>query len=287
MKRACLLVAGLALLGSLAGCVSASKYNTLLSANEKQKDKIDQLRQDVERLTLSAAQLRADLKREEEALAGLKRTEAARDQQISLLKDRIQTLTGKIDALARAPAPKPVVVEVEALQPEHPPVELPAAVVQALGDLAAREPALEFDARTGRCRFVSEVLFVKGSEKVRPEFEKVLKRFAAIFTGVGKGLNLRIEGHTDSQPIRNIGTRSAHPTNWHLAAHRAIEVLRVLYRAGIDQDRMEVVAFGSERPIADNRTAAGRARNRRVEIYVVNPAGKPVETAAGASAASG
>jgi chemotaxis protein MotB len=107
---------------------------------------------------------------------------------------------------------------------------------------------------------------------VRPEFEAVLKKFAAIFTGVGQGLDLRIEGHTDGQAIRNVGTRTAHPTNWHLAAHRAIEVLRVLYQAGIDEDRITVIGYGSQRPIADNRTAEGRSRNRRVEIFVVGRA---------------
>jgi len=285
MKSVCVLMLCVVVLAGVTGCVSLSKYKALVTANEKQKGRIDELGRQVDEARLAAAGLRGALKTEAVALDALKRTEQGRDEQITVLNGRIQTLADQIEALLKAPPP--IIVPAEVAGPARPAVSLPSAVVKALQDLAAEEPTLEFDSQTGRCRFASDILFVKGSDTVRPAFERVLKKFAAIFTGVGKGLDLRIEGHTDSLRIRNVGTRAAHPTNWHLSGHRAIEVLRVLFKAGIDQDRMKVVCHGSRWPIADNRTAAGRARNRRVEIFVVGSAPAETETVAESAALGG
>jgi len=270
MRSVCLLTLCVAVLAALAGCVSMSKYRPLLAENEKQKDKLDELGLRVDQTRLTAANLRSQLKAEQDAVGGLQRGESARDQQIALLRNRAQALEAQLRSLREKPAPTVAAASGRPAEPEA--VVLPPAVVDALKNLADEEPGLEFHSRLGRCRFTSDVLFEKGSAVVRPEFTRVLGKFGAILSGVGKGLHLRIEGHTDSQRIRNVGTRAAHPTNWHLSAHRAIEVLRALYKAGIEEDRVRVVGHGSHRPIADNGTAAGRARNRRVEIFVVGPA---------------
>lgn len=272
MKSVSVLAVGCATLVALTGCVSKSKYDALLARNMEQQVKIKELGQRADQMRLTTTDLQAQLKSEREGLTSAQGGTQSREQQIGILTQRAADLETQVqdlvDELSKPLAPIP---EGEAVVAEPLPVVLPADVAKALEDFAAGESDVTFDRSAGRCRFASDVLFDKGTDIVKPELKAVLKRFAAIFTSVGRGCHLSVEGHTDSQRISNTGTRAKHPTNWHLSVHRAIEVMRVLYKAGIDQDRFTVVGFGSERPIADNRTADGRARNRRVEILVTVP----------------
>jgi len=80
--------------------------------------------------------------------------------------------------------------------------------------------------------------------------------------GVGK---IRVEGHTDSDPIRKSGFKS----NEDLSLARANSVEHFLVAQGIDEDLVEVVGYGDHKPTASNDTPAGKAKNRRVEIVLV------------------
>ena len=71
-------------------------------------------------------------------------------------------------------------------------------------------------------------------------------------------LRLAVEGHTD-----NAGT-PAH--NQQLSEARAREVVRTITAQDIAADRLQAAGFGQSRPLADNATEAGRAKNRRVEL---------------------
>jgi outer membrane protein OmpA-like peptidoglycan-associated protein len=71
-------------------------------------------------------------------------------------------------------------------------------------------------------------------------------------------LKISIEGHTD-----NVGTPES---NKALSDERAKAVLAAIVLKGISNSRMTAVGWGQEKPVADNRTEEGRARNRRVEI---------------------
>ncbi len=73
---------------------------------------------------------------------------------------------------------------------------------------------------------------------------------------------LDIDGHTDSQ-----GSDSSNQT---LSDRRANSVRDYLIKKGIDGSRLKATGFGESKPIADNTTAAGRAKNRRTEMTVRN-----------------
>jgi chemotaxis protein MotB len=79
------------------------------------------------------------------------------------------------------------------------------------------------------------------------------------------GSLIRIEGHTDSNPI----STPRFPSNWELSAARAAAVLARLGERGVSMSRMSVAGFGGERPVADNGTADGRAMNRRVDLVIL------------------
>jgi len=80
--------------------------------------------------------------------------------------------------------------------------------------------------------------------------------------GIGR---IRIEGHTDSDPIKKSGFRS----NEELSLARANSVQNYLIAHGIDESLLEVAGYGETHPIATNSTAEGKARNRRVEIVLL------------------
>jgi outer membrane protein OmpA-like peptidoglycan-associated protein len=79
-------------------------------------------------------------------------------------------------------------------------------------------------------------------------------------------LRFKIEGHTD--------TTGSAETNRDLSLQRAVTVRDYLVGQGADTETIEVEGLGPDQPVADNATAAGRARNRRVEIVLTGgPAG--------------
>jgi len=111
-----------------------------------------------------------------------------------------------------------------------------------------------------------------GAAELSPEAKAVLEEFAAIFkTAAGSRFNLFIVGHTDDHPIVRPETRAKHPTNWHLSVHRAVAVQQFLEQVGIEPTRMGVAGYGEHQPLVPNDSEENRARNRRVEIFVLGP----------------
>ena len=132
----------------------------------------------------------------------------------------------------------------EATTPPPPPPPLPpaAAAPPAKGTRIANIPGPNFE-------FNKASLTAEGKSRVR-EAAALLKQHPT--------LRVSVEGHTDS-----IGGDAY---NMRLSERRAQTVADVLADEGISKSRLDVRGFGKTRPIADNKTAAGRAENRRVEI---------------------
>jgi chemotaxis protein MotB len=93
--------------------------------------------------------------------------------------------------------------------------------------------------------------------------EKVIK-IARILSQ--PGLEIRVNGHSDNQPIHNAQFAS----NWELSTSRAMTVLRLLVNdGGFDPTKISAAGFGQYRPVADNSTSDGRRMNRRVDLVVL------------------
>lgn len=73
-----------------------------------------------------------------------------------------------------------------------------------------------------------------------------------------------VEGHSDSQTI----STEEFSSNWALSSARAIAIVEALEAAGVDAERLRAVGLAATRPLEDNSTAEGRARNRRVEVVI-------------------
>ena len=121
---------------------------------------------------------------------------------------------------------------------------------------------------------VDKILFPQGDSDLSTGGGDVLSRVGEILANV-KDKKIQVSGHTDDVPISD-KLKDKYPTNWDLAAARAINVVRYLEeKAKVPGKNLVVAAYGPYEPISSNKTASGRARNRRIEI-VLTPAIAPV-----------
>jgi outer membrane protein OmpA-like peptidoglycan-associated protein len=109
----------------------------------------------------------------------------------------------------------------------------------------------------------SDISFDVGRADIKPNFAPILDRFAQTLNQ-NPGTTVRIVGHTDSTGSDAI--------NNPLSVNRAASTRNYLTARGVDAQRIAIDGRGSQQPIADNSTEAGRARNRRVEIFVAEAA---------------
>jgi chemotaxis protein MotB len=131
---------------------------------------------------------------------------------------------------------------------------------------------------------VDEILFDVGDASVTERGAEVLSRVGAVLANV-QDRKIQVSGHTDDLPISE-RLRDRYPTNWELASARASNVVRFLEeKANVPGRRLVAAAYGPWEPISSNRTASGRARNRRIEI-VLTPALAPAPIDGAAAAAS-
>ena len=115
-------------------------------------------------------------------------------------------------------------------------------------------------------RLASQGSFESGSALLQYGFRNTL---AQVSESIGIGVSMvRVEGHTDNVPMAFSETFNS---NWDLSAARAASVAAYLsVETALSSDRLEVVGFADTVPIDDNSTAAGRSRNRRIEIKIPN-----------------
>lgn len=101
------------------------------------------------------------------------------------------------------------------------------------------------------------IFFATGSARLLSTSNKALNEIAKIMKD-DPNLKLDIDGHTD-----NVGKDESNMT---LSQNRANSVKAYLVKQGVDESRLNATGYGETQPIADNKTAAGRAKNRRVEM---------------------
>jgi outer membrane protein OmpA-like peptidoglycan-associated protein len=106
------------------------------------------------------------------------------------------------------------------------------------------------------------VYFATGKDTILPQSYTILDEVTRVLIENPRIKLVRIEGHTDS-----VGNDDL---NLKLSQRRAASVRTYLIKQGIDRDRLEAVGYGESRPIAENETAEGRAKNRRVEFIIVD-----------------
>ena len=120
-----------------------------------------------------------------------------------------------------------------------------------------------------RVTFVNSLLFDSGSARLKEKGIEALSTVADFLQKQEDKL-IRIEGHTDNQPIKgNLIDR--YPSNWELSFARSISIVKFLESKNISPARMSATGHSFYRPVASNDTEEGRARNRRTVILLGSP----------------
>jgi chemotaxis protein MotB len=200
-------------------------------------------------------QARAELA---EARAAAEKTQAATTQALAeaaALKERLTNSQSRIDELQH---------EKDAVVQSHRSLEdeMRAALESKDVTISKLQGKLTVN-------ILDRVLFDSGESELRNDGSGILRKVAGLLAQ-HPTLKIHVIGHTDNIPIRG-ALRGRFPTNWELSTARATAAVRFLVeKAGVDPRRVGAVGYGEFRPIADNNTVEGRARNRRIAITILS-----------------
>lgn len=163
---------------------------------------------------------------------------------------------------ARQIAPEPVLAALP-LEPSELFLPAPEFPFERLAGLVAADEftRLERDERGVTLKIPDVVLFDSARAELKPTALPILDKVAQALADLGD-VDIAVHGHTDDRPVLG----GVFDSNWALAAARANAVTAFLLERGFAPTRLRAVSFAATRPVADNGTDEGRARNRRVEI---------------------
>jgi chemotaxis protein MotB len=123
---------------------------------------------------------------------------------------------------------------------------------------------------------LDRVLFDSGEAQLKPDGETVLSQLAGVLM-MHTNRQIFVIGHTDNVPIRG-GPFSRYSSNWELSTARATAAVRHLTEnAGVNPSMLAAVGYGEFHPVADNSTAEGRAKNRRIAIVILPETFNPLD----------
>ncbi|MBS0639237.1 MAG: OmpA family protein [Acetobacteraceae bacterium] len=137
-----------------------------------------------------------------------------------------------------------------------------SSLTQQLADARATAARLQ-----GAIKYVvnSDLLFASGSWEMKPAGQKLIADFARKLAPT-LAQKLVVNGYTDNQPIGPELAAKGVTSNEILSQKRAEAVMNFMISQGVKPDMISAVGYGEKNPVASNKTAGGRAKNRRVEI---------------------
>lgn len=125
--------------------------------------------------------------------------------------------------------------------------------------------AIRHDTYGVRIQLASAAIFPSASADLKEESIAALEKIGEILRSSNR--KIIIEGHTDDEAIHN----ARFPSNWELSAARATKIARFLIqRLRIDPKRIVPIPYASNKPLVPNTSEENRAKNRRIEIMIVN-----------------
>jgi outer membrane protein OmpA-like peptidoglycan-associated protein len=235
-------------------------------AEARRRQEAEQARQEAEQARIQAEQAKADAERMKQQAeqaaqeAAHQQGEAEKARQAALEQQR----------LAEAETEK---ARQAAAKAESEKAQLRAQLLDQLNSILQTR-----DSARGLIVNMSDVLFDTGSSTLKTGAREKLAKISGIVLA-HPGLNLQIEGHTDS-----VGTEEF---NQQLSERRSDSVRDFLAEQGVPGSSMSAKGFGKSQPVASNDTAEGRQRNRRVELVVSGDAiGKAVAAGTADNAAT-
>ncbi len=245
------------------GCVDEAKYNAVLLRNREQEKLLQEKEAQMATLSerVSALQARATdaqrmLQEKEDHLATVMKERDAVRESFDKLMAAYEKLAGRSWGGTGGGIPEQVGIAIQQLADQYPGL-------------------FEFDKATGRLRFASDITFDSGSNVVKADARAAITKLAGILASdIAKGVHSNITGHTDTDPVKKAGTVALlkelgkSTNNQGLSEARAEAVAEILKTGGVAAGTIATSGKGEGQPIADNRSPQGKAKNRRVEIYL-------------------
>ncbi|MDB4971686.1 MAG: cell envelope biosis protein OmpA [Myxococcaceae bacterium] len=140
--------------------------------------------------------------------------------------------------------------------------ECPDAAEEKAGDGDGCPDAPQIEIESGMIEIRGKIVFALGSAELAPQNAKLLELLATLLNENQSIQHIEVEGHTD--------TTGDEAFNKQLSLERAQTVVKALIQRGVQAERLSSKGMGTSQPRASNDTAAGRARNRRVEFRVLD-----------------
>jgi outer membrane protein OmpA-like peptidoglycan-associated protein len=217
------------------------------AAAETAKAEAVRMKQEAEQASQDAVRQRQEA--EQARAAALEQQQVAQAAAEQAARDRAAAVSQQRAAEAEAEKAKQAAAQAEAEK-----AQLRAQLLSQLNSILQTR-----DSARGLIVNMSDVLFDTGSYTLKPGAREKLAKISGIVLA-HPGLNLQIEGHTDS-----VGTDEF---NQQLSERRADSVRDFLAEQGVPGSAISARGFGKMQPVATNDTAEGRQRNRRVELVV-------------------
>jgi chemotaxis protein MotB len=232
---------------SMVGCAN-TQIDNLETANRTLTERNQTLQRDLEEARAESELLRTQRREADQTIARQNETLSAMRGQLGDANDRFGDLNDRLNNIPFA--------------------DLDAQTDAALRDLARRFPNMvSYDPERGMLRFSSDLTFDSGSDAVKADANASLQALADVLKTTATAYEIHVVGHTDAQPI-SAGTAQRHPSNMHLACHRAISVRKFLINTGVPSQNIMAAGWGELRPIVPNTGTGNTPQNRRVEIYL-------------------
>lgn len=278
------------------GAALRAKLANALAAKLAAESRADDTRSDAEKRAALLDAARAELAQEEATTAAAQRQTELLNQQIAALRGQLGELQSLLDDAVAQDAVKEV--QLQSLGSDlNTALARVAAEERRRAELEAAERArLEAETKNleqyrseffGRLRellgnqegvriegdrfvFSSEVLFPPGAATLSTVGRKEIAKVAGILRNIAADIPpeidwvIRVDGHTDNQPLSGLG---AFADNWELSQARALSVVKYMINfLGIAPERLAANGFGQYQPVANGNTETARAQNRRIEL---------------------
>lgn len=257
-----------------------SQIEALEALKAELEDEIAALAGRLDERESQLADRETELSRQREALLREQEISESARAQIALLNRQMRALRQQLAGIAKALDASEQQAQQQKLQIAALGQRLNAALASKVAELSryrseffgrlrqvlGNQPGIRIVG--DRFVFQSEVLFPSGSAELQPEGQDQILQLARTVRELGARIPtdidwvLRVDGHTDRQPI----STAAFPSNWELSMARALSVVRFLIEQGIPADRLAATGFGEFQPIDPGDDEAAYRRNRRIEL---------------------
>ncbi|MBX7101955.1 MAG: OmpA family protein [Myxococcaceae bacterium] len=260
-------IATLAVAAALTGCVTQGTFDALQREHEATQDELAKKNEALRALDVKH---QAALKKGE----SLEKSLADAQDALKDLNARLARLTAEMAAASKdktrlQASVDEMTVAIAELEKRRAQAE---ARVNEFKNLLSRFKTL-IDAGRLKVRIVdgrmvvvlaTDILFASGSASLSKDGKAAVGEVAQVLASIPQRA-FQVEGHTDNVPIAT----AQYPSNWELAAARAINVLKAMVENGLPASRVSAASFGDSKPVVVNDTPELRALNRRIEIIIV------------------